>query len=151
MFWKTYGPVVGWMFVVGVVAAGLFLFAVFAWLIPPDRGEESALVLIPVYGGFFGALTAAAASALYVVSLMLWTRGARRSIASRVWLGALSSGVGALAFWVILGFILSGASGLPVWSGIGAGSALLATLTAGVFTARASRRADAEERRSTES
>lgn len=63
---ETYGPVIGWMFVVGVVAAGLFLFVVFAWLIPPDRGEESAIVLMPFYGGFFGAVTAAASSLLYV-------------------------------------------------------------------------------------
>lgn len=136
---------IGWLFVIGIVTAAVFLFIVFMWLVPPDRGEESALVLVPFYGAFFGALTAAAASTLYATCMILWTRGPNRSIASRAWLGAFSAGIGALAFWIIFGFSLSGASGIPVWSGVGAGSAALAMLTAGPFTSRASRRADAKQ------
>ncbi|GAA1488937.1 hypothetical protein [Brachybacterium sacelli] len=145
MFWKSYGLVIGWLFVVGIVTAGVFLFVVFTRLVPLDRGEESALVLMPFYGAFFGALTAAAASALYAICMILWTRERNRSITSRAWLGALSAGTGALVFWIVFGFSLSGISGLPVWSGIGAGSAALAMLTAGSFTSRASRRADAKQ------
>ncbi|MFE2774044.1 hypothetical protein [Microbacterium resistens] len=150
MFWKTYGAVVAWMFAVGTVAAGLVLFAVSLWL-PPDPGEEAVIALMPFYGGFFGALTAAAASILYAASLRVWITAARRSPASHAWVGALSSGIGALAFWVVFGFALSGTSGLPVWSGIGGASAILAMLVAGPLTARAARRANAVRRGSPES
>lgn len=141
MFWRTYGAVIGWMFAVGIVAAGLFLLVVFGWLIPPDRGEEFAIALMPFYGGFFGALTAAAASLLYGLCLVVWARRASRSVASRAWVGALAAGAGALAFWVIFGFALSGSYGLPVWSGIGGASAVLAMVVAGPLTSRAARRA----------
>lgn len=141
MFWRTYGSVIGWMFAVGVVTAGLFLFVVFAWLLPPDRGEEFAVVLMPVYGGFFGAVTAAAASAVYGVGLALWTRRPGRSVASRAWVGAAAAGVGAFGFWVLFGYAVSGPFALPLWSGVGGASAALALLVAGPLTARAARRA----------
>lgn len=141
MFWKTYGSVIGWMFVVGIAAAGLFLLVVFAWLIPPDRGEESALWLMPFYGGFFGALTAAAASLAYALVLIFWTRRAGRSVGSHAWMGGAAAGVGALAFWVVFGSALSGPYGSPVWGGIGGASAVLALSVAGPLTVRAARRA----------
>ena len=140
MFWRTYGSVIGWMFAVGVVAAGAFLFVVFAWLIPPDRGEEFAIVLMPFYGGFFGAVTATAASLIYGVGLVVWTRRPGRSVASRAWSGAVAAGGGAFAFWALFGYALSGPYGLPVWISIGGASAVLALLVAGPLTARAARR-----------
>lgn len=141
MFWRTYGSVIGWMFVIGIVAAGLFLFIVFGWLIPPDRGEQSAIVLMPFYGGFFGAITAAVASLFYSVALGSWIRRPGRSVTSRGAVGAIAAGTGALVFWLVLGYSLSGVYGLPVWGGIGAGSAAFAVLVAAPLTVRASRRA----------
>jgi hypothetical protein len=142
VFWRTYGAVVGWMFAVGVVVGGLSLLALFGLLIPPDRGEEAAIALMPFYGGFFGALTAAAASLAYGLCLLLWTRRTGRSIASRAWVGALSAGAGALGFWVIFGLARSGPYGLSVWGLIGAVAALIAMLVAGLLTGRAARRRD---------
>lgn len=144
MFWRTYGSVIGWMVAVGVVTAGLFLFVVFAWLIPPDRGEESVIVLLPLYGGFFGAVTATAASLTYGVGLAVWTCRPGRSVASRAWIGAVAAGVGAFGFWVLFGYALSGPYGLPVWSGVGGASAVLGLLVAGPLTARAARRASSQ-------
>jgi len=141
MFWRTYGSVIAWMLVIGTLAAGLFLFVVFAWLIPPDRGEESVIWFMPFYGGFFGAITAAVASLIYGLVLVVWTRQPGRSVASRAWIGAVAAGTGAFAFWVIFGYVLSGPYGLPVWGGIGGASAALALLVAGPLTARAARRA----------
>lgn len=141
MFWRTYGSVIGWMFVVGIVAAGLFLFIVFAWLLPSDRGEESAIVLMPFYGGFFGAITAAVASLFYSVALGSWIRPPGRSVASRAAIGAGAAGTGALVFWLVFGYSLSGVDGLPVWGGIGAACAVLAVVVAAPLTVRASRRA----------
>ncbi|WP_336632484.1 MULTISPECIES: hypothetical protein [unclassified Microbacterium] len=141
MFWRTYGAVVGWMFVVGIVAAGLFLFVVFAWLVPPDRGEEDAVWLMPFFGGFFGALDAAAASLSYALALLGWTRRPGRSVGSRAGVGAVAAGVGALAFWMVFGYARSGPDALPVWSVVGAASAVLAVLVAGPLTVRAARRA----------
>lgn len=143
MFWRTYGSVIAWMIVIGVLAAGLLLFA-FAWLVPPDRGEESSSWLMPFYGGFFGAITAAAASLIYGLALSVWTRRAGRSVASRAWIGAVAAGVGALGFWVLFGYVLSGPYGLPVWSGIGGAAAVLALVVAGPLTARAARRASSQ-------
>ncbi|BDV31590.1 hypothetical protein OAU46_03215 [Microbacterium terricola] len=142
MFWRTYGSVIGWMLGVGIVVGGLFLFVVFGWLVPPDRGEESVIVVLPAYGGFFGALTAASASLTYATCLALWTRRRRRSIASRAWVGGLSSAVGALGFWLIFGFVLSGPYGLAVWGAmLGGASAILAMSVAVPLTVRAARRA----------
>jgi hypothetical protein len=140
MFWKTYGAVIGWMFGVGVVAGALFLLVVFGWFVPPDRGEESVLLVMPFYGGFFGALAASAASLAYGLALALWTQRPH-SVASRAWVGALSAAAGAFAFWVVFGYALSALYGLQVWAVIGAASGLLAMLTAGPLTARAARRA----------
>jgi hypothetical protein len=143
MFWRTYGSVIGWMFGVGIVVGGLFLLVVFGWLVPPDRGEESVIVALPAYGGFFGALTAASASLIYGICLGLWTQRRRRSIASRAWVGGLSSAAGALGFWLIFGLALSGPYGLAVWGAMfGGASAVLAMSVAGPLTARAARRAD---------
>ena len=141
MFWRTYGSVIGWMFVVGVVAAAVLLLVVFAWLVPPDRGEESAIVLMPFYGGFLGAVTATAANVAYGVGLVVWTRRAGRSVASQAWVGAVAAGAGAFGFWALFGYAVSGMPGLPVWSGVGGASAVLALLIAGPLTARAARRA----------
>lgn len=148
MFWRTYGSVIGWIFVVGIVAAGLFLFVVFTWLIPPDRGEESAIWLMPFYGGFFGAVTAAAVSLVYSLALLVWTRRPGHSVTSLAWIGAVAAGLGAFGFWVLFGYALSGPYGLPVWSGIGGASSLLALLVAGPLTARAARRAPGGSRAS---
>ncbi|WP_127474474.1 hypothetical protein [Microbacterium sulfonylureivorans] len=143
MFWRTYGSVVGWMVGVGAAVGGLFLFIVFGWLVPPDRGEEFAIVMLPAYGGFFGALTAASASLIYAICLALWTRRRDRSIASRGWVGGLSSAFGALTFWLVFGLAMSGPYGLVVWGAMfGAVSAILAMSVAGPLTARAARRAD---------
>lgn len=139
MFWRTYGSVIVWMLVVGVLAAGVFLFVLFAWLIPPDRGEESVIWVMPFYGGFFGAITAVAASLIYALALLAWNRHAARSVASCAWIGAVAAGAGAFAFWVLFGYALSGPGGLPVWSGIGGASVALAGLVAGPLTARAAR------------
>ncbi len=147
MFWRTYGTVIGWMLGVGTVAGGLLLLVVFGWLIPLDRGEESALVLMPFYGGFLGLITAVVASSTYGVCLGLWSRRPSRSIGSRAVIGALSAGVGALALWVLFGLAWSGADGLMVWVGIGAACALFAMLIAGPLTARAARRADNDRSR----
>lgn len=142
MFWRTYGTVVGWMLGAGVVAGGLLLLVVFGWLIPLDRGEESALLLMPFYGGFFGLITAGAASLAYGVCLGLWSRRPGRSIGSRAAIGTLSAGLGALAVWVLFGLASSGPASLPVWGGIGAACGLFAMLIAAPLTARAARRAD---------
>ena len=95
------------MFGAGIVVGGLFLLVVFGWLLPPDRGEEFAIVMLPAYGAFFGALTAASASVVYGISLVLWSRRRHRSIASPAWVGGLSSAAGALAFWLVFGLALS--------------------------------------------
>ena len=145
MFWRSYGSVIGWMLAAGAVAGAAFLLVVFGLLVPVDRGEESVIVVLPFYGGFFGALTATAASVLYGVSLSLWTLRAHRSVASRAWLGAASAAVGALGFWLVYGYALSGPYGLPVWGAIGAAAAALAVITAGPLTARAAHRADRRE------
>lgn len=129
------------MLVVGIIAAALLLLVVFAWLVPPDRGEESALWLIPFYGAFFGALTAAAAGVLYGLALIIWTRRSGRSVRSRAWIGAVGAGIGAFAFWLLYGYVLSGTHGVPVWSGVGGGAGVVAMLVAGPLTARAARRA----------
>ena len=98
---------------------------------------------LPAYGGFFGALTAASASLIYGICLALWTQRRRRSIASRAWVGGLSSAAGALGFWLIFGLALSGPYGLAVWGAmLGGASAVLAMSVAGPLTARAARRAD---------
>jgi len=142
MFWRAYGAVIGWLVAVGVVVGGLFFLAVFGWLIPPDRGEESAIALMPIVGGIFGALTAAAASLIYGLCLKLWIHRRGRSIASRAWVGALSAGAGALVFWTVFGLVRSGPDGVRAWSVIGVAAAAVAALVAGPLTARAARRAD---------
>ena len=141
MFWRSYGRVILWLLAAGAIVGAAFLL-VFGLLVPPDRGEESALLVVPFIGAFFGVLTAAAASALYGFALWLWTRPARRSVASRSWLGAAAAGIGVLGFWLVFGFMLSGTYGLPVWGKLGAVGAGLAMVLAGPLTARASRRAD---------
>jgi hypothetical protein len=141
MFWRTYGAVIGWMLAVGAVVAGLLLLVVFGLLIPPDRGEESAIALMPFYGAFFGAVTAAAAALIYGVCLAVWTRRRARSVASQAWVGAVAAGAGAAAFWLVFGYALSGAYGMPVWGTVAAASAILAMSVAGPLTARAARRA----------
>lgn len=138
MFWRPYGAVVGWMFVVGIVAAGVFLVVVFTWLIPPDRGEADVIWLMPFLGGFFGAITAAAASLSYALALLVWTRRPGRSVGSRAAVGA--AGVGAFAFWMVFGYARSGPDGVPLWGVVGAASAVLAVLVAGPLTVRAARR-----------
>lgn len=142
MSWKTYGAVVGWIVGVGVAVGALLTLVVFAWLIPPDRGEEGVLAFMPVLGGFFGAMTAVAASVLYALCLALWTHRPGRSIASRAWVGALSAGGGALVFWIVFGLALSGSSGLLLGAWFGGASAVVAMLVAGPLTSRAARRAD---------
>jgi hypothetical protein len=142
MFWRSYGTVVGWMLVGGVVLGGLLFVAAFGVLIPPDPGEETAIVFMPFYGGFFGALTGAVASGFYGLCLTYWTRRTARSVRSRAWVGALSAGIGALAFWTAFGFAVSGPGATAVWSVIGGTAAGPAMLIAGPLTARAARRAD---------
>ncbi len=52
------------MLAIGAIAGAVFLLVVFGLLIPPDRGEESAIVLMPFVGGFFGLITALVSSAV---------------------------------------------------------------------------------------
>ena len=131
-----------WMLVAGAVVGAAFLL-VFGLLLPPDRGEESALLVMPFFGAFFGVLSAATAGALYAIALWLWTRGISRSVASRSWIGAFSAGLGAFGLWLLLGLKLSGVYGLPVWGSLGVVCAVLAMLIAAPLTAHAARRADA--------
>jgi hypothetical protein len=141
MFWGRYGSVVAWLFAVGVAVGAVFLL-LFAWVVPPDRGEEGVIVLLPFVGAFFGAVTAGVAALGYWFALALWTRPARRSVPSRALMGAIGAGAGAMVFWIGFGFALSGAYGLPVWGVLGLICALIAALVAGPLTARAARRAD---------
>jgi heme exporter protein D len=143
MFWRSYGRVIIWLLAVGAVVGAAFFLVIFGLFIPPDRGEESVLVLIPFLGACFGLFAATASSVLYGLGVWLWTRGVARSVASRAWVGAGSAGFGVLALWLVFGFLRSGTYGLPVWGGIGVASAALAMLVAGPLTARAARRADA--------
>ena len=142
MFWRTHGAVIAWLIGGGLVVGALLLLLVFGLLIPPDRGEEIAMVIVPLYGAFFGGVTGVAASLVYGASMMLWTRREDRSIASRAWVGALSAATGALAFWLVFGLALTGPVGIAVWGGIGAASAAVVIMVAGPLTARAARRTD---------
>lgn len=140
MFWRTYGSVIGWMFFVGVVGTGAYCFVLFAWIAPSSSGVNVPPETMAIWGGFSGAVTAAAASVVYGVSVALWTRRPDRSIASRAWVGALSAGIGALGFWVLLGCAVGGFALLP-WAVVVTVAGVCAALTAGPFTARAARRA----------
>lgn len=140
MLWRTYGRVIGWMLAIGVIAGAVFLLVVFGLLIPPDRGEESAIVLMPFVGGFFGLITALVSSATYYLGLFLWTRRPHRTGSSRAWLGAACAAFGAVGFWLIFGFTLSNWPGVPVWGGIGVVAGILAALIAGPLTTRAAQR-----------
>lgn len=140
MFWRTYSGVVGWLIAVGAVVGAVLLLLVFGWLVPSDRGEESAVAVMPFIGAFLGALTAAAAGVVYVPCLTLWNRRSGRTVASRARVGGLSAGAGALALWVVVGFAVRSPYGLPVWTAIGGASAVVALLVAGPLTARAARR-----------
>lgn len=140
MLWGTYGRVIGWILAVGTSVGGVFLLVVFGLFIPVDRGEESAILLMPFVGAFFGFVTALVSSATYYVGLFVWTRRPHRSVSSRGWLGASCAALGALGFWLSFGFTLSGWSGVPVWGGIGVAAAILASLIAGPLTVRAAHR-----------
>ena len=140
MFWRTYGSVIGWMFFVGVVGTGAYFFVLFAWIAPSSSGVNVAPETMAIWGGFSGAVTAAAASVVYGVSVALWTRRPDRSVASRAWIGASSAGVGAFAFWALLGYIVGGPA-LLSWAVVATVAGVCAALTAGPFTALAVRRA----------
>lgn len=140
MLWRTYGRVIGWMLAVGAIAGAVFLLVVFGLLIPVDRGEESAIVIMPFVGGFFGLITALVSSATYYLGLFVGTRRPHRSVSSRAWLGAACAALGALGFWLIFGFTLCSWPGVPVWGGIGAAAGILAALIAGPLTAQAAKR-----------
>lgn len=140
MLWRTYGRVIGWMLAIGAIAGALFLLVLFGFLVPPDRGEESAIALMPFVGGFFGLITALVSGATYYMGLSLWTRRPHRSVKSRTWLGAACAALGALGFWLLFGFTLSSWPGVPVWGGIGAASGSVAALVAGPLTARSAQR-----------
>lgn len=141
MFWRTYGSVIGWLFFVGVVGTGAYFFVYFAWIAPPSPGVNFAPETMAAWGGFSGAVTAAAASVVYGVSVALWTGRPDRSVASRAWVGAMSAGIGAFAFWTLMGYTVGGARALPLWSIVAAVAGVCAALTAGPCTARVARRA----------
>ena len=128
------------MFFVGVVGTGAYFFVFFAWIAPPSPGVNFALEMMPIWGGLCGAVTAAAASVVYGVCVALWTRRPRRSVTSRAWVGAMSAGVGAFAFWTLLGYAVGGARALPTWSILALAAGAGAALIAGPLTARAARR-----------
>jgi hypothetical protein len=142
MFWNRYGGVVAWLLFAGVILGAAFFLIVFSWLVPPDRGEESAGFMMPFVGAFFGAVTTLAASVTYVLVMGVWTRRPDRPVAFGGWLGAASAAGGAVIFWLVFGMAVSGAHGLRLWGAVGAGCAVIVALIAGPLTVRAARTTD---------
>ncbi|MET0297024.1 MAG: hypothetical protein ABW024_06455 [Microbacterium sp.] len=144
MFWSRYGGVIGWLFVVGAGLGAAMMTVLFGWLIPPDRGEESVVFAMPLFGAAVGAVSALAASAGYWIGEGFWIRKAVRTVASRAWVGGLAAGAGVATFWIVYGFAMSGGFGLVVWIPIGVICGLIALIVATPLTARAARRADSD-------
>jgi len=142
MFWDRYGGVVGWLFLVGVGLGAVLMGVLFGWLIPPDRGEESVVFVMPFFGAAVGAVSATAASLGYWIGMGLLIGREGRTVASRAWGGGLASAIGAATLWIVYGFAMSGSYGLVVWVPTGLVCGAVAAAVAGPLTARAARRAD---------
>jgi hypothetical protein len=145
MFWYRYGGVMGSLVLVGVGLGAVLMSVVFGWLVPPDRGEESVIFLMPFFGGVVGAVSAIAASVGYWCGVGFWVRRAGRTVASRAWVGGLAAGVGVATLWIMCGFTMSGGHGLVVWVPVGSFCGLIALAVATPLTVRAARRAGSEE------
>lgn len=145
MLWSQYGGVVGWIFVIGVLLGAAVMFVLFGWLVPPDAGEEAAVVLMPFIGAIVGAFSALAASLGYGLAIASWTRRPGRTLTSRATIGGAGAGGGILVLWIGYGLATSGGFGLIVWVPIALACAVIASIVTIPLTARAARRADREE------
>ncbi len=142
MFWKRYARVVWTLVIVGTVVGGLLFFVVFGFLLPPDRGEESAVPIVVVFGVVLGAATGVAASLGFALAVWVWTRGPARSPASIAAMAALGAGGGVALSWAAYGLATWTIGAWTVWGAIAVVLGLLAAAVAAPATARAVRRAE---------
>jgi hypothetical protein len=137
-----YGGVAGLLILIGSIIGAALFFLVLGILVPPDRGEESVITVLPFMGAFVGAANSLAAAVAYLLGMFGWTRRAGRSVRSRAWIGAGSAAAGAALVWVGFGIAWNSGYAWAVWGAIAVFTALLAAVVAGPLTARAARRAD---------
>jgi len=137
-----YVPVVGWLALGGTVAGAVVCGILFGFLIPPDRGEEGVVWVMPLYGAFAGFVAVLPAIVGFWAGLLLWTRTRTRSVASRAAVATVSAAGAALAFWVAVVAAMTGGYGVVLGLILGGLTAAVTATIVGPATIRAARRAD---------
>lgn len=127
-----YAPVVGWLALGGTVAGAVVCGILFGFLIPPDRGEEDVVWIMPAYGAFAGFVAVVPAVVGFWVGLVSWTRTSARSVSSRAAVATASASGAALLFWVATVTATTGGYGIVL----------------GLFLGGADRRGHCRDRRS---
>lgn len=137
-----YVPVAGWLALGGTVAGAVVCGLLFGFLIPPDRGEEDVVWIMPLYGAFAGFVAVLPAIVGFWAGLLLWTRTPARSVSSRAAVATTWAAGVALVFWVAVVTATTGGYGLLVGLFLGGLTAVVTAAIVGPATVRAARRAD---------
>lgn len=137
-----YVPVVAWLAVGGTVAGAVVCGLLFGFLIPPDRGEEYVVWVMPLYGAFVGFVAVLPAIVGFWVGLLSWTRTSARSVSSRVAVSTASASGAALVFWVAVVTAMTQGNGVVLGLFLGGLTAAVTAAVVGPVTVRAARRAD---------
>ncbi|MBQ9915765.1 MAG: hypothetical protein IJO71_01020 [Microbacterium sp.] len=133
---------VGWLALGGTVAGAVACGILFGFLIPPDRGEEDVVWIMPAYGAFAGFVAVIPAILGFWVGLVSWTRTSARSVSSRAAVATASASGAALLFWVATVTAANRGYGIVLGLFLGGLTAVVTAAIAGPTTVRAARRAD---------
>ncbi len=137
-----YVPVVAWLAVGGAVAGAVVCGLLFGFVIPPDRGEENVVWVMPLYGAFVGFVAVLPAIVGFWAGLLSWTRTAARSVSSRAAVATLSAAGAALVFWAAVVTVTTGGYGTVLGLILGGLTAVVTVAIVAPATVRAARRAD---------
>lgn len=137
-----YVPVVGCLALGGSVTGALVCAVLFGFLIPPDRGEEGVVWVLPFYGAFVGFVAVLPAVLGFWVALLLWTRSRQRSVASRAAVATASAAGTAFVFWLAVVTAATGGYGVVLGLFSGGLTAVVTVAIVGPVTVRAARRND---------
>lgn len=140
-----YVPVVAWLALGGAVSGAVVFTLLFGFLIPPDRGEEYVVWIMPLYGAFVGFVAVLPAIVGFWAGLLSWTRTSARSVTSRAAVATTSAASAALVFWAAVVTASTGGYGVVLGLFLGGPTAVVTAAIVGPATVRAARRADRAE------